>query len=126
MLFSEKPGSQMKTSDLDVGPRGRVDRLLHRGLHLVHQSLTHTGGSKEQQLVGSEALLDVAGRVWNPEPDQSIKLCKTEKASAQKKHLMCQGRGLCSLGIGGAKTLKPNFSLLLSPELHLRSRTSSV
>lgn len=60
---------------LYVGPCGRVDSFLNGGLHLVHQSLTHTGCPEEQQLVGLEALLNVAEGVGDPQSDQRIKLC---------------------------------------------------
>ncbi len=66
---------------LYVSPCGGVDSFLHRGLHLVHQCLTHTGCTEEQQLVGLEALLNVAGGVRDPQSDQRIKLCGRRTSS---------------------------------------------
>lgn len=72
---------------LEVSPRGRVNSFLHRGLHLVHQNLGHTSRSQEQQLTGLEALLDVAGRLGDPEPEQRIELCSRRRSSVIKYHL---------------------------------------
>lgn len=66
----------MKSEHLYVSPCVRVDSFLHRGLHLVHQSLTHAGCSEEQQLVGLEALLNIRTGVRDPQSEQGIKLCR--------------------------------------------------
>lgn len=66
----------MKSEHLYISPCVRVDSFLHRGLHLVHQSLTHTRCSEEQQLVGLEALLNIRNGVRDPQSEQGIKLCR--------------------------------------------------